>query len=163
MDNAVYQQFNQVLEHSCLHTMEKTISEALKTCVNMESSNGTCVDIREFLWRNQSDLTLQPTTMAAFALVYSLFITLGVVGNLLVVISVSKHKSLQSVRNIFIVSLSCSDIVVSVVSGSVTPITAFSKIWLFGPNLCYLVPLIQKIIEEETMRTLYYITLSVTA
>ncbi|PAV73647.1 hypothetical protein WR25_19842 [Diploscapter pachys] len=68
---------------------------------------------------------------------------LGVVGNLLVVISVCQHRALHSVRNIFIVSLSCSDIVVSIVSGSVTSITAFTKIWLFGPQLCYLVPLIQ--------------------
>lgn len=64
-------------------------------------------------------------------------------GNLLVIISVYRHRSLQSVRNIFIVSLSCSDIVVSIVSGTITPITGFSKIWLFGASLCKLVPLIQ--------------------
>lgn len=63
------------------------------------------------------------------------------------VVSVCKHRSLQSVRNIFIVSLSCSDIVVCIVSGSVTPITAFSKIWLFGSTLCNLVPLIQVRLE----------------
>lgn len=68
---------------------------------------------------------------------------LGVLGNTLVVLSVIRHKSLQSVRNIFIVSLSVTDIVISVVSGSITPITAFTKIWLFGEFLCYLVPLMQ--------------------
>uniref|UniRef100_A0A1I8AL79 G_PROTEIN_RECEP_F1_2 domain-containing protein n=1 Tax=Steinernema glaseri TaxID=37863 RepID=A0A1I8AL79_9BILA len=70
-------------------------------------------------------------------------VLLGVIGNMLVVISVWRHKSLQSVRNMFIVSLSISDIVISVVSGSITPITAFTKVWLFGVQLCYLVPLIQ--------------------
>ncbi|VDN05686.1 unnamed protein product, partial [Thelazia callipaeda] len=68
---------------------------------------------------------------------------LGVLGNSLVIISVIRYKSLQSVRNIFIVSLSVSDIVISVVSGTITPITAFTKIWLFGELLCYFVPFIQ--------------------
>ncbi|KAH7728281.1 npr-1 [Aphelenchoides avenae] len=81
--------------------------------------------------------------MSIFAVVYTLIITLGVVGNTLVVVSVRRHKSLQSVRNIFIVSLSCSDIVVSLLSGIITPTTAFTKIWLFGHALCRLVPLIQ--------------------
>ncbi|CAJ0573977.1 unnamed protein product, partial [Mesorhabditis spiculigera] len=102
-----------------------------------------CEDIREHLWVNKSDITLLPETQTIFGVIYSVFITFGVVGNLLVILSVLQNKSLQSVRNVFIVSLSCSDIVVSVVSGSITPITAFSKIWLFGAQLCYLVPLIQ--------------------
>ncbi|CAB3400154.1 unnamed protein product [Caenorhabditis bovis] len=102
-----------------------------------------CTDIRTYLWETKTDLTLHPASIFSFSIIYTFFITLGVFGNLLVVISVCKHKSLQSVRNIFIVSLSCSDIVVSIVSGSVTPITAFSKIWLFGVHLCHLLPLIQ--------------------
>lgn len=68
---------------------------------------------------------------------------LGVMGNTLVVLSIIQHKVLQSVRNMFILSLSITDIVISIVSGTITPITAFTKIWLFGEFLCYLVPLIQ--------------------
>ncbi|TKR80274.1 hypothetical protein L596_014372 [Steinernema carpocapsae] len=111
--------------------------------MNLDVLDAQCVDIKEFLWRNQSDLTSLPSTMSVFGIFYSLIITLGVVGNMLVVLSVWKHKSLQSVRNMFIVSLSISDIVISIVSGSITPITAFTKVWLFGVQLCYLVPLIQ--------------------
>ncbi|KAI6243969.1 Neuropeptide receptor 10 [Aphelenchoides fujianensis] len=69
--------------------------------------------------------------------------SLGVLGNSLVIASVYRHKSLQSTRNIFIVSLSCSDIIVSLVSSVFTPISAFTKIWLFGKALCRLVPVIQ--------------------
>ncbi|CAD5228352.1 unnamed protein product [Bursaphelenchus okinawaensis] len=102
-----------------------------------------CVDIKAFLWTNQGDLTSLPSTMLVFLVLYVLIITLGVLGNGLVILSVIRHKSLQSVRNMFIVSLSCSDIVASLVSGSVTPISAFTKIWLFGETLCKFVPLIQ--------------------
>lgn len=68
---------------------------------------------------------------------------LAVLGNGLVILSVAKHRSLHSVRNLFILSLSCSDVVASLVSGSVTPISAFTKVWLFGETLCKLVPLVQ--------------------
>lgn len=49
-------------------------------------------------------------------------------------------------------SLSCSDIVVSLLSGIITPTTAFTKIWLFGHALCRLVPLIQ--VSAELTRKL---------
>uniref|UniRef100_A0A0R3S597 G_PROTEIN_RECEP_F1_2 domain-containing protein n=1 Tax=Elaeophora elaphi TaxID=1147741 RepID=A0A0R3S597_9BILA len=73
----------------------------------------------------------------------SIVCRLGVLGNTLVVLSVIRHKSLQSVRNLFIISLSITDIVISIVSGTITPITAFNKVWIFGELLCYLVPFIQ--------------------
>ncbi|CAI5456256.1 unnamed protein product [Caenorhabditis angaria] len=106
-------------------------------------NESNCTDIRSYLWKSKNDLTLHPIAICIFLILYTFIITLGVVGNSLVVISVFKHKSLQSVRNMFIVSLSLSDILASIFSGSVTPITAFSKIWLFGTNLCYFVPLVQ--------------------
>ncbi|VDM13655.1 unnamed protein product [Wuchereria bancrofti] len=49
-----------------------------------------------------------------------------------------------SVRNLFIISLSVTDIIISIVSGTITPITAFSKIWIFGELLCYFIPLMLK-------------------
>ncbi|VDN53055.1 unnamed protein product [Dracunculus medinensis] len=106
-------------------------------------NESNCIDIKEYLWQNHSDLTSLSFTMSAFAVVYSLIIILGVMGNTLVVLSIIQHKVLQSVRNMFILSLSITDIVISIVSGTITPITAFTKIWLFGEFLCYLVPLIQ--------------------
>uniref|UniRef100_A0AC34QL65 G-protein coupled receptors family 1 profile domain-containing protein n=1 Tax=Panagrolaimus sp. JU765 TaxID=591449 RepID=A0AC34QL65_9BILA len=113
------------------------------TISGVEESVEGCVDIKEYLWNETSDYTSLPSTMSFFAAIYSLIVTLGVLGNLLVVCSIIKFRSLQSVRNLFIFSLSCSDIVVCVVSGTITPITAFTKIWVFGGALCKLVPLIQ--------------------
>uniref|UniRef100_A0A915Q7F3 G-protein coupled receptors family 1 profile domain-containing protein n=1 Tax=Setaria digitata TaxID=48799 RepID=A0A915Q7F3_9BILA len=110
---------------------------------NKSANQAACVDIKEYLWTNHSDLTSLPTTMTIFLAIYGLIVTLGVLGNTLVVLSVIRHKSLQSVRNMFIVSLSVSDIVISVVSGTITPITAFTKVWIFGELLCYFVPFIQ--------------------
>ena len=82
--------------------------------------DGECVDIKDFLWANSSDLTSLPGVMGLFALVYSTIVLISLLGNSLVILSVCQHKSLQSVRNLFIVSLSVSDIVISVVSGTIT-------------------------------------------
>lgn len=111
--------------------------------IRIGSPAPVCVDIKEFLWSNSSDLTSLPVVMGLFAMVYSTIVVTSLLGNLLVICSVCQHKSLQSVRNMFIVSLSVSDIVISVVSGTITPITAFTKIWPFGDLLCKLVPVLQ--------------------
>lgn len=65
--------------------------------------NSTCEDIKEFLWQNTSDLTSIPQTMSIFGVLYSIVITLGICGNTFVILSVLRHRSLQSVRNCFIV------------------------------------------------------------
>ncbi|CAK5084142.1 unnamed protein product [Meloidogyne enterolobii] len=109
--------------------------------VNTEDDQ--CIDIKEFLWTNSSDLTSLPIVMGFFAFLYSAIVLTSLLGNLLVILSVCQYRSLQSVRNLFIVSLSVSDIVISVVSGTITPIVAFTKIWPFGQLLCKWVPVIQ--------------------
>ncbi|KAL7073079.1 hypothetical protein ACQ4LE_007779 [Meloidogyne hapla] len=81
--------------------------------------------------------------MGFFAFLYSAIVLTSLLGNLLVILSVCQYRSLQSVRNLFIVSLSVSDIVICVVSGTITPIVAFTKIWPFGELLCKWVPVIQ--------------------
>ncbi|EFP10256.1 CRE-NPR-10 protein [Caenorhabditis remanei] len=120
------------------------------------SPSNHCIDIRAFLWQTKHDLTLHPVPIAILATIYTFIVVIGCTGNLLVVISVYQFKALQSVRNMFIVSLSVSDLCVAIVSGSVTPITAFAKVWLFGSNLCFLLPLLQGI-------TLSFSTLTLTA
>ncbi|VDO30290.1 unnamed protein product [Brugia timori] len=110
---------------------------------NKSATQTPCVDINEYLWMNHFDLTSLLPTMIFFFAIYGLIIIFGVLGNTLVILSLIRHKSLQSVRNLFIISLSVTDIIISIVSGTVTPITAFSKIWIFGELLCYFIPLIQ--------------------
>ncbi|GMR32840.1 hypothetical protein PMAYCL1PPCAC_03035, partial [Pristionchus mayeri] len=102
-----------------------------------------CIEVGKFLYENRSDFTYLPVTRITFGILYTFIITCGVAGNIFVVAAVLSNKSLQSVRNLFIVSLSASDIIVCIVSGTITPITAFSKIWQFGPTLCHFLPLIQ--------------------
>ena len=122
-----------------------TVPQSLAAPSNISEpvTEDDCVEIKEFLWRDGSDLTYLPSTMGIFAALYSIIIMyvqvhalflyrslsfifltanfrLGVFGNSIVIISVFRHKSLQSVRNLFIVALSTSDIVAIVFSGTIT-------------------------------------------
>jgi hypothetical protein len=119
--------------------------DGIAECVDIKASHclafeaGTESDnplrSQEFLWANSSDLTSLPAVMGLFALVYSAIVLTSVLGNLLVILSVCQHRSLQSVRNLFIVSLSVSDIVISIVSGTITvSIFKYFKLVTFFPT-----------------------------
>ncbi|CEF64234.1 Prolactin-releasing peptide receptor [Strongyloides ratti] len=123
-----------------LNFIQSTIFNNITQMIN---ESKVCKSVNDDLRENFNDVTTQPLIMIIFSIFYLIIIIVGVVGNSLVIISVLQNKILQSVRNFFIVALSCSDIIVCVVSGSFTPISAFSKTWLFGEFLCKLVPFIQ--------------------
>ncbi|KAL3119471.1 hypothetical protein niasHT_008985 [Heterodera trifolii] len=84
-----------------------------------DQSERDCVEIKSYLWARHKDVTSLVPVMMLFGLIYSTIIVTSILGNLLVIISVFRYRSLQS------------------------PINAFSKIWLFGELLCKLVPVIQ--------------------
>ncbi|CAJ0584575.1 unnamed protein product, partial [Mesorhabditis spiculigera] len=103
-------------------------------------STGDCLDLNTELWAYRGDLTTLPATQAIFAALYTVIIICGIVGNSCVILAISRNKSLQTVPNLFILSLSCSDVLVCCVSATITPITAFNKEWLFGAHLCRVAP-----------------------
>nr|CAD2175625.1 unnamed protein product [Meloidogyne enterolobii] len=101
-----------------------------------------CFDMNLILWTLRRDPTARLPVAALFASFYILIILIGILGNVCVLLAISRTKSLQTVSNLFIFALSCSDIVVCFVSATFTPFTAFYKVWVFGPILCSLVPFI---------------------
>ncbi|KAF7640283.1 G_PROTEIN_RECEP_F1_2 domain-containing protein [Meloidogyne graminicola] len=94
------------------------------------------------LWSLRKDPTANLPIASLFAILYTLIILIGILGNVCVLLAINRTKSLQTVSNLFIFALSCSDIVVCFVSATFTPFTAFYKVWVFGSILCSLVPFI---------------------
>uniref|UniRef100_A0A914H448 G-protein coupled receptors family 1 profile domain-containing protein n=1 Tax=Globodera rostochiensis TaxID=31243 RepID=A0A914H448_GLORO len=105
-------------------------------------SPNECFDMNDYYWESRHDLTTRPAVMRTFAGLYATIILLGVVGNACVVIAIARIKSLQTVPNMFIFSLSCSDILVCCISATITPISAFRKDWVFGQFFCSTAPFI---------------------
>uniref|UniRef100_A0A5S6R184 G_PROTEIN_RECEP_F1_2 domain-containing protein n=1 Tax=Trichuris muris TaxID=70415 RepID=A0A5S6R184_TRIMR len=102
-----------------------------------------CTDYGEFAYETYGDLTREAWIRGIFIFIYVIIFVAGITGNSCVIISVARKAFLQSVRNLFIVSLSCSDIVVCLTSVPITPITIMKKNWIFGLPLCYIFPLLQ--------------------
>ena len=74
-----------------------------------------------------NDWTTQPYVLFLFAALYTLVLTVGITGNVCVVMAVARTRSLRTASNWFILMLSCSDIAACLISGTITPITAFRK------------------------------------
>ena len=74
-----------------------------------------------------NDWTTRPYVLLLFALLYILVLTVGIIGNVFVVVAVARTRSLRTASNWFILTLSASDIAACLISGTVTPITAFRK------------------------------------
>ncbi|CAG9533209.1 unnamed protein product [Cercopithifilaria johnstoni] len=106
----------------------------------MNSNN--CLDINEELWRNNRDWSTQSSTIFIFIIFYATIILIGIVGNSCVILAISRTRTLQTIPNMFIFSLSCSDLVVCFTSATITPIAAFKKKWIFGAVLCSIAPFI---------------------
>ncbi|CEF68501.1 Prolactin-releasing peptide receptor [Strongyloides ratti] len=70
------------------------------------------------------------------AIYYTIIFILGLIGNLYIIILTLKHKSLQSVQNIFILNLAISDIFLCLMSIPITPFVNIYKEWIFGSPAC---------------------------
>lgn len=105
--------------------------------------NTSCQHYDQYLYEHDGDLTGGTLVRSIFVVLYSLIFLAGVSGNACVVLAVAKNKALQTVRNLFIVSLSASDLVVCLFSLPISASTSMYKTWEFGEALCYAIPMFQ--------------------
>lgn len=80
-----------------LYNIEWTLNGTISNC---SFENGTCSDVHDYNW---------------WALSLLVFPLLTLFGNVLVIMSVAKERSLQTATNYFIVSLAVADLLVAVV------------------------------------------------
>uniref|UniRef100_A0A915BEA0 G-protein coupled receptors family 1 profile domain-containing protein n=1 Tax=Parascaris univalens TaxID=6257 RepID=A0A915BEA0_PARUN len=108
----------------------------------MDNASDECVKISEAIFaRGIYDVTSWTSVQVAFSLVYGALMVVGLVGNGGVLFAVSKNKRLRSARNIFLLNLILTDILLCVTAIPVTPWYALTKNWLFGALMCRLMPL----------------------
>ena len=83
-----------------------------------------------------------------FLLIYGLVITCGLVGNLLVLLTVIWNQELRTPSNMYICNMAVSDMLICLVSAPLTPLTALTEAWHLGQVLCKLVPTIQVQLQQ---------------
>ncbi|CAI5453367.1 unnamed protein product [Caenorhabditis angaria] len=87
------------------------------------------------------DLTEHLSIRLLFILCYILLFVVGLIGNGGVIWTVAQNKRLQSARNVFLLNLIFTDLVLVFTAIPITPIYALSKTWIFGELICHLLPL----------------------
>ncbi|GMT30216.1 hypothetical protein PFISCL1PPCAC_21513, partial [Pristionchus fissidentatus] len=82
------------------------------------------------------DPSNHPIALLVVIPLYISVFVLGLAGNLGLIFATLRHKSLQTVQNIFIVNLGISDVILCLLSIPLTPVTHIVKEWFFGEILC---------------------------
>ncbi|KAL5284787.1 NPY1R family protein [Megaselia abdita] len=103
-------------------------------------------------------ISINQPWIAILSILYAVLILMGTVGNILVVTVVVRKSIMRTARNIFILNLAISDLLLCVVTMPLTLIEILSKFWPFGT--C---ELLCKIISMLQATSIFVSTLSITA
>ncbi|MEQ2169184.1 hypothetical protein XENOCAPTIV_010924 [Xenoophorus captivus] len=98
---------------------------------------------KEIPWESTEDCSISVSGTTFLIIAYSTVMAVGLIGNSCLVFVIMRHKEMQNVTNIFIVNLSCSDILMCIICLPVTIIYTLMDQWILGDTLCKLTPFIQ--------------------
>ncbi|XP_041854365.1 neuropeptide Y receptor Y8b [Melanotaenia boesemani] len=98
---------------------------------------------KEIPWDLTEDCSLSVSGTTFLIIAYSTVLAVGLIGNSCLVFVITRHKEMHNVTNIFIVNLSCSDILMCIICLPVTIIYTLMDHWILGNTLCKLTPYIQ--------------------
>ncbi|CAD6192332.1 unnamed protein product [Caenorhabditis auriculariae] len=108
----------------------------------MSHDNGSCIQIADAI-RAQGieDLTSELYVRSVFTLLYGWLFGVGLIGNGGVLWAVAHNRRLRSARNIFLLNLIATDLLLVLTAVPVTPWYALTRDWQFGSVMCHIVPL----------------------
>uniref|UniRef100_A0A914HJ31 G-protein coupled receptors family 1 profile domain-containing protein n=1 Tax=Globodera rostochiensis TaxID=31243 RepID=A0A914HJ31_GLORO len=109
---------------------------------NVQTVKRECIEVAEAI-RAQgiNDLASWPSFQSGFTIVYGCLFLLGLLGNGSVLLAFAQNKRLRSARNLFLLNLILTDILLCLTAVPVTPWYALTKDWSFGSLMCRVVPL----------------------
>lgn len=114
---------------------------------------------KEFPWDFTDDCSLSVGGTTFLIVAYSAVMAVGLIGNSCLVFIILWYKEMRNVTNIFIVNLSCSDILMGIVCLPVTIIYTLMDRWILGDVLCKLTPFVQCISVSVSIFSLVLITM----
>ncbi|XP_076462050.1 somatostatin receptor type 5-like [Babylonia areolata] len=92
---------------------------------------------------NESVNNIPLEELVPVTLTYSLTLLLGLVGNCLVIFSISYYRKMRTVTNVFLLSLASADLLLVLVCVPIKAAAFFAYTWQFGEVLCKLVNYVQ--------------------
>ncbi|KAL8618635.1 hypothetical protein ACOMHN_015745 [Nucella lapillus] len=92
---------------------------------------------------NESINNIPLGELVPVTLTYSLTLLLGLVGNCLVIFSISYYRKMRTVTNVFLLSLASADLLLVLVCIPIKAAAFFAYTWQFGEALCKVVNYVQ--------------------
>lgn len=91
--------------------------------------------------------TCQPSFPVVFLLItaYAVVTTVGLFGNLCLIVIIKRQKEVQNVTNILIANLSLSDVLICIMCIPVTVAYTLMDYWIFGEAMCKISSFVQSI------------------
>ena len=111
-----------------------------------------------FVHKFENNRRVGEVSFAALLTAYGLLIVLGAVGNSLVVLAVVRKPAMRTARNVFIINLAISDLLLCLVTMPLTLMELLTQYWPLGdtPFVCRLVGTLQA-------TSIFVSTISITA
>ncbi|XP_014669110.1 PREDICTED: cholecystokinin receptor-like [Priapulus caudatus] len=107
-------------------------------------------------WALRSSVDLD---IAVRITLYALIFVLSVVGNVLVIVTLVQNKRMRTVTNVFLLNLSVSDLLLSLLCMPFTLVGGILQRWIFGSFTCVLLPYLQAVSVAVSAFTLVAISL----
>jgi neuropeptide Y receptor len=137
---------------------------------NRESQNNITAFLRNVSWLLNATIdqqmlkeyarnrVVEDPTYSILILLYSVLIIVGVAGNSLVVLAVVRKPAMRTARNMFIVNLAVSDLLLCLITMPLTLVEILAKYWPLGtfPFVCKILGTLQAI-------SIFVSTISITA
>lgn len=93
------------------------------------------------------------------AIIMVFFIVLAIGGNIMVILTILRHRGMRTRTNMFIVNLAVADILVAGLDMPVSLVTIIEGDWIFGDGLCQLNAFTMALFLICSIHTLMYISI----
>ncbi|XP_053394300.1 QRFP-like peptide receptor [Mercenaria mercenaria] len=121
------------------------------------STNSTNVTRAEYEYTFLYDPPLEE--LIPVSIIYGITLVLGMMGNILVIFSVTRYQQMLTVTNTFLLSLASADLLLIIICVPVKFAAFFSYMWRFGEFLCKSVHYIQNVSTICSVATLTFMSL----
>ena len=120
------------------YTFEKTLNISHLLSASLE------LDL-EMIRRFERNRKVDDAALALILTIYGVLIAVGAVGNSLVVTAVMRKAAMRTARNVFIINLAISDLILCLVTTPLTLVELVTQYWPLGdtPFICRLVGTLQ--------------------
>ncbi|KAJ6218861.1 hypothetical protein RDWZM_004673 [Blomia tropicalis] len=147
MNNTIYRHVSDLFdEMNTLTTLTTTTSSTISSTI-VDHNNGTSKDN---FYNSSWNIHLLWYT------IFGLMITIGLIANLLIVATISGHKSLHTVTNCFLLNLTISDLVTLLFNAIFNLVFMLNGHWPFGKTSCVMTNFITNLTIAASVFTIIF-------